>query len=95
MARVSVPLLADSLSARLPVIGLVGHYPTNNLIGNRPIPKRISLLKEILFFANRRWQKTSGISPGFPGLCLSLGFVIYFVLTRLPLIIILFQVAPT
>jgi len=95
MARVSVPLLADSLSARLPVIGLVGHYPTNYLIGNRPIPKRISLLKEILFFANFCWQKLSGISPSFPGLCLSLGFVIYFVLTRLPLTIILFQVAPT
>jgi len=28
-ARVSVPLLADKLSLRLPVIALVGHYPTN------------------------------------------------------------------
>jgi len=68
MARVSVPLLADSLSARLPVIGLVGHYPTNNLIGNRPIPKRISLLKEILFLSTdvgKKHQELAQVSPGY------------------------------
>jgi len=28
------------LSHRLPVIGLVGHYPTNYLIGRKPFSKR-------------------------------------------------------
>ena len=40
MARVSVPLWGSSLSAPLPVIALVGHYPTNKLIGRRPILRR-------------------------------------------------------
>ena len=35
MARVSVPLWEYRLSALLPVIALVGHYPTNKLIGRR------------------------------------------------------------
>ena len=42
-ARVSVPLAAVSLSARLPVIGLVGHYPTNYLIGRGPFPQPVLL----------------------------------------------------
>lgn len=37
LGRVSVPVWPASLSARLPVIGLVGHYPTNYLIGRGPI----------------------------------------------------------
>ena len=40
--RVSVPVWPFVLSDRLPVSGLVGHYPTNYLIGRRPIPKRIA-----------------------------------------------------
>ncbi len=35
--RVSVPVWPFNLSARLPVFGLVGSYPTNYLIGRRPI----------------------------------------------------------
>ena len=42
-ARVSVPLSAVRLSPRLPVIGLVGHYPTNYLIGRGPILERSGL----------------------------------------------------
>ena len=38
--RVSVPLWPIMLSHRLPVLGLVGHYPTNYLIGRKPLPKR-------------------------------------------------------
>jgi len=34
---VSVPVWPDTLSGRLPVIGLVGHYPTNYLIGREPL----------------------------------------------------------
>src|SRR3989344_4491295 len=39
-ARVSVPTLGNALSRPLPVIALVGRYPTNKLIGRRPFPAR-------------------------------------------------------
>ena len=39
-ARVSVPFWGAKLSLPLPVIGLVGRYPTNYLIGRRLLPKR-------------------------------------------------------
>jgi hypothetical protein len=29
-----------TLSGRLPVVALVGHHPTNKLIGREPIPNR-------------------------------------------------------
>ncbi len=38
--RVSVPVWPTTLSGRLPVIGLVGHYPTNYLMGREPLPRR-------------------------------------------------------
>ena len=38
--RVSVPLCPFVLSHRVPVLGLVGHYPTNNLIGRKLLPER-------------------------------------------------------
>jgi hypothetical protein len=38
--RVSVPVWLTILSDQLPVFGLVGRYPTNNLIGRRPILER-------------------------------------------------------
>ena len=40
MGRVSVPFWGVPLSRPLPVIGLVGHYPTNNLMGDRLIHRR-------------------------------------------------------
>ena len=42
MDRIAVPFWLDILSDQLPVIGLVGHYPTNNLIGRRLILNRKS-----------------------------------------------------
>ena len=42
LGRVSVPVWPSILSDRLPVFGLVGLYPTNYLIGRRPIPRRIA-----------------------------------------------------
>ena len=39
--RVSVPLWLVVLSDQLPVIGLVGRYPTNYLIGRKPILRRL------------------------------------------------------
>ena len=38
--RVSVPLWLVVLSHQLPVLGLVGHYPANYLIGRKPIQER-------------------------------------------------------
>ena len=38
--RVSVPLWLVILSDQLPVIGLVGFYPTNYLIGREPLLRR-------------------------------------------------------
>ena len=40
LGRVSVPVWPDTLSGRLPVVALVGHYPTNKLIGRESIPSR-------------------------------------------------------
>ena len=39
-ARVSVPFCLFVLSDQVPVKALVGHYPTNKLIGRRLIPNR-------------------------------------------------------
>ena len=36
----SVPVWGATLSGPLPVAGLVGHYPTNYLMGRRPLLKR-------------------------------------------------------
>jgi hypothetical protein len=40
LGRVSVPVWPYTLSGRLPIVGLVGRYPTNYLMGRGPIPKR-------------------------------------------------------
>ena len=40
LGRISVPVWPDTLSGRLPVVALVGHHPTNKLIGRGPIPSR-------------------------------------------------------
>ena len=38
--RVSVPVWPYTLSGRLPIVGLVGFYPANCLMGRRLIPRR-------------------------------------------------------
>ncbi len=35
--RVSVPVWLIILSDQLPIVALVGHYPTNKLMGHRPL----------------------------------------------------------
>src|SRR3954454_5989647 len=42
LGRVSVPVWPVALSGRLPVVALVGHHPTNKLIGREPIADRKS-----------------------------------------------------
>jgi hypothetical protein len=66
LGSVSVPVTRVVLSHPLPIIALVGHYPTNKLIGRRPLP---------------RWNHTfgpetlSGITPSFDGLSQTGGYV--------------------
>ena len=40
LGRISIPVWLIILSDQLPIIALVGYYPTNKLIGRRPILKR-------------------------------------------------------
>ena len=40
LGRISVPVWPVALSGRLPVDALVGHHPTNKLIGREPIPNQ-------------------------------------------------------
>src|SRR3954467_3083409 len=63
LGRVSVPVWPVTLSGRLPVEALVGHYPTNKLIGRELIHHRRNFpppqMPEVV---------VSGISSGFPEL---------------------------
>ena len=70
-----------ALSGRLPVVALVGHYPTNKLIGRGPIPDQNP-------FHHRRMPEVviSGISHPFGRLSRCLGQVAHVLLTRSPLI---------
>ena len=49
LGRISVPVWLDILSDQLPVIGLVGRYPTNYLIGRKPLPQRLAALTPRLY----------------------------------------------
>ena len=40
LGRVSVPVWLIILSDQLPIVALVGRYPTNKLIGRGPLPER-------------------------------------------------------
>ncbi len=66
--RVSVPVWLVVLSDQLPVLGLVGHYPANYLIGRGLIAKRQALRSPTLNAKGGPPAFTSGISPDFSGL---------------------------
>ena len=80
LGRVSVPVWPVTLSGRLPVVALVGHYPTNKLIGRGPIPSRKPFPPPTM-----RPAEISGISPNFLELSQSRGQVAHVLLTRSPL----------
>src|SRR5436189_5583443 len=44
LGRVSVPVWVIVLSDHLPIVALVSRYPTIELIGRRPLPKRLAAL---------------------------------------------------
>lgn len=80
LGRVSVPVWPVALSGRLPVVALVGHYPTNKLIGRESIPNRKTFHTHPM-----RRRVVFGISPRFRGLSQSSGQVTHVLLTRSPL----------
>ena len=79
--RVSVPVWPISLSARLPIVDLVGHYPANYLMGREPLPLRIAPLTS----SRCRVVVLCGISTCFQVLSPSKGQVAHALLTRSPL----------
>ena len=79
--RVSVPMWPITLSGRLPIVGLVGRYLTNYLMGREPLPKRIPPLTPF----RCRFVVLCGISTCFQVLSPSSGQVIHALLTRAPL----------
>jgi hypothetical protein len=81
LGRVSVPVWLTILSDQLPIIALVGHYPTNKLIGREPVHERVAPL----LTTRCHVVTTSGINPGFPGLSRTRGWVAHVLLTRSPL----------
>ena len=80
LGRVSVPMWPSTLSGRLPVAALVGHYPTNKLIGRGLIPHRNKA-----FHHDPYAMVVCGIRPSFPGLSHSAGQITHVLLTRSPL----------
>ncbi len=82
--RISVPLWPYKLSLRLPVLGSVGRYPADYLIGRKPLPepRRVTPLVSSTAFTLR---SVRGISPPFGELFPSLGQVTHALLSRLPL----------
>ena len=66
LGRVSVPVWLVILSDQLPIAALVGHYPTNKLIGRRPLPKRLATLSTEM----NRWSHAvlAPLSRSYPPL---------------------------
>jgi hypothetical protein len=85
LGRVSVPVWPVALSGRLPVTALVGHHPTNKLIGRGPIHSRNPQKEGTFPPTPMQEQVISGISPGFPELSQSHRQVTHVLLTRSPL----------
>lgn len=72
LGRISVPVWPVTLSGRLPVVALVGHHPTNKLIGRGPIPHRKSFpppghatsrVYSVLDPVSQAYPKVQGRSP--------------------------------
>ena len=78
--RVSVPVWPISLSARLPIVDLVGRYLTNYLMGREPLSKGNSLTPSSCDIV-----VLCGISSRFQLLSPSLSQVAHALLTRSPL----------
>src|SRR6185295_16175155 len=64
LGRVSVPVWPVALSGRLPVVALVGHHPTNKLIGREPIPDRKTFHPPPC--SDRSYPVLAPVSEGYP-----------------------------
>ncbi len=60
LGRVSVPVWLIILSDQLPIVALVSLYPTNKLIGRRPLHGRITA------FPLRRYAVLAPVSQRYP-----------------------------
>ncbi len=80
LGRVSVPVWPVTLSGRLPVEALAGHYPTNKLIGREHILHRKNFPQPLM-----QGTVISGISHRFRWLSPSEGQITHVLLTRSPL----------
>ncbi len=82
LGRVSVPVRLTILSDQLPVVAMVGRYPTIELIGRRPLPQ-----PGCPAFLPKTGVRggASGISTPFEMLSRSVGQVAYVVRDRSPL----------
>ena len=80
LGRVSVPVWPVTLSGRLPVEALVGHYPTNKLIGRELILHRQNFPPH-----HMHGRVIFGISHRFRRLSQSAGQIAHVLLTRSPL----------
>ena len=65
LGRVSVPVWLIILSNQLPIIALVGHYPTNKLIGRKLLSKREARRSPAFPFTTCETKGVSGISGPF------------------------------
>ena len=66
LGRVSVPVWPVALSGRLPVVALVGHHPTNKLIGREPIPRQTEALSTPHHAAKCDHPVLAPVSEGYP-----------------------------
>ena len=83
--RVSVPVWLIILSDQLPVVALVGRYPTNKLIGREPILKCQVRRSPAFLTAPAGAVVSFGISSPFGGLSRARGLVTLVLLTPAPL----------
>ena len=75
----------DTLSGRLTIVALVGHYPTNKLIVRGLLLKRQVRRSPALIERSKGLSMSCGINPSFPGLFPTRGQITHVLLTRLPL----------
>ena len=86
LGRISVPVWPVTLSGRLPVDALVGHHPTNKLIGREPIPHQNQPKPESFPTPPCSRTRIPRISHTFVQLSRRRGQVTHVLLTRSPLI---------
>ncbi len=84
LGGVSVPVWLIILSDQLPIAVLVGHYPTNKLIGRIPLTRHSLPWRGQLSSSPSTKTSVCGIQPTFAGLSPIARQVRYVVLTRLP-----------